>query len=99
MSSDGAGITAQSGRGSRIDANDSQDYKVLLPQLPTATGQSVLNTVFLHADMCARSYRVEDFRDTLTRLALLADVVALGAYRMSHVRAVTFTSAEGVKKC
>ncbi|XP_077553112.1 uncharacterized protein LOC144167824 [Haemaphysalis longicornis] len=96
MSSEGAAITAQSGRGNRISANDSQDYQVLLPQLPT--GQSVLNTVFLHADMRARPYRVEDFRDALTRLSLLADVVALGAYQMSHVWAVTFKSAEGVKK-
>ncbi|XP_077560864.1 uncharacterized protein LOC144175699 [Haemaphysalis longicornis] len=95
-SAQGAASAGLSARGNRIFAQDSQDYQVLLPQFPT--GQSVLNTVFLHADMRARPYRVEDFRDTLARLALLPDVLALGAYQMSHVWAVTFKSAEGVKK-
>lgn len=92
----GAASAGVSARGNRISAQDTDEYQVLLPQFPT--GQSVLNTVFLHADMRARPYRVEDFRDTLARLSLLPDVVALGAYQMSHVWAVTFKSAEGVKK-
>ncbi|XP_077558226.1 uncharacterized protein LOC144173834 [Haemaphysalis longicornis] len=88
-----AGLSA---RGNRITAQDSEDYQVVLPQF--RTGQSVLNTIFFHADMRARPYRVEDFRDTLARLALLPDVLALGAYQMNHVWAATFKSADGVKE-
>lgn len=88
-----AGLSA---RGNRFTAQDTEDYQVVLPQFPT--GQSVLNTIFFHADMRARPYRVEDFRDTLTRLALLPDVLPLGAYQMNPVWAVTFKSADGVKK-
>ncbi|XP_077560492.1 uncharacterized protein LOC144175274 [Haemaphysalis longicornis] len=97
MSSVGAVTAAQSGRGNRFfDAeNGNQDYQVSLPQLPT--GKYVTNTVFLHGDMRARPYRVEDFRDALTRLALLPEVIALGAYQMNHVWAVTFSSADAVK--
>ncbi|XP_077538312.1 uncharacterized protein LOC144150827 [Haemaphysalis longicornis] len=93
----GAVFATQTGRGNRVsDEENMQDYQVLLPQLPT--GQYVSNTVFLHGDMRARPYRVEDFRDTLAHLALLPEVIALGAYQMNHVWAVTFSSAEGVKK-
>ncbi|XP_077527392.1 uncharacterized protein LOC144138796 [Haemaphysalis longicornis] len=95
-SAQGAASAGLSARGNRIFAQDADDYQVLLPQFPS--GQSVLNTVFLHADMRARPYRVEDFRDVLARLELLPDVVALGAYQMSHVWAVTFKATEGVKK-
>ncbi|XP_077558093.1 uncharacterized protein LOC144173620 [Haemaphysalis longicornis] len=95
-SAQGAASVGLSARGNRITAQDSEDYQVVLPQFPT--GQSVLNTIFFHADMRARPYRVEDFRDTLTRLALLPDVLALGAYQMNHVWAVTFKSTDGVKK-
>lgn len=89
-------MAGHSARGNRNYAKDTEDYQVLLPQFPT--GQSVLHTVFLHADMHARPYHVEDFRDTLACLALLPDVVALGTYKMSHVWPVTFKSADGVKK-
>ncbi|XP_077513017.1 uncharacterized protein LOC144124249 [Amblyomma americanum] len=84
-----------SGRGNRAFASD-EEYQVILPTLPT--GRVVLNTVFLHADVRARPYRVEDFRDALAQLMLLPEVIALGAYRMSHVWAVTFASAEAVTK-
>ncbi|XP_065310979.2 uncharacterized protein [Dermacentor albipictus] len=96
MSSVGAASAAQQGRGTRIFASEDPEYQVLLPQLPT--GRIVLNTVFLHADVRARPYRVEHFRDALASLGLLADVIALGAYQMSHVWAVTFKSDEGVKR-
>ncbi|XP_075543953.1 uncharacterized protein LOC142578456 [Dermacentor variabilis] len=96
MSSVGAASAAQQGRGTRSFASEDPEYQVLLPQLPT--GRIVLNTVFLHADVRARPYRVEHFRDALASLGLLADVIALGAYQMSHVWAVTFKSDEGVKK-
>ncbi|XP_077531341.1 uncharacterized protein LOC144143469 [Haemaphysalis longicornis] len=93
--SSGAVNAALSGRGNRIFADD-KEYQVSLPALPT--GRIVLNTVFLHGDMRARPYRVEDFRETLARLELLPEVLALGAFQMSHVWAVTFKSEHGVKK-
>ncbi|XP_049520649.1 uncharacterized protein LOC125944323 [Dermacentor silvarum] len=96
MSSIGAASAAQQGRGIRNFGSEDPDYQVLLPQLPT--GRIVLNTLFLHADVRARPYRVEHFRDALASLGLLPDVIALGAYQMSHVWAVTFKSDEGVKR-
>ncbi|XP_049275734.1 uncharacterized protein LOC125760101 [Rhipicephalus sanguineus] len=95
MSSDGAAIAAKLGRGNRLSAMENE-YQVVLPSLPT--GRFILNTVFLHADVSARPYRVEDFRDALAQHSVLPEVVALGAYRMSHVWAVTFKDAETVKK-
>lgn len=91
----GAAVAA-SGRGNRTTDAETRDYQIILPQLPT--GRFVLNTVFLHADVKARPYRVEDFRDTLARLELLPDVIALGAFQMNHVWAVTFKDAESAKK-
>ncbi|XP_077548327.1 uncharacterized protein LOC144161547 [Haemaphysalis longicornis] len=97
MSSSPVGaVVAASGRGNRTTENEAQDYQIILPQLPS--GRFVLNTVFLHADVKARPYRVEDFRDGLARLELLPDVIALGAFQMNHVRAVTFKDAESAKK-
>ncbi|XP_075547378.1 uncharacterized protein LOC142581813 [Dermacentor variabilis] len=96
MGSQGAVVAANSGRGDRIDGMNTEGYEVVLPTLPS--GRSVLNTIFLHADVRSRPYRVEHFRDTLARLGLLPEVVALGAYQMSHVWAVTFKSMEGMKK-
>lgn len=95
MSSSGAAIAAQPGRGDRHDA-DTSDYQIILPPLPT--GSAVLNTVFLHADVRGRPYRVEDIRDTLDQLVLLPEVLALGAYQMNHVWAVTFKSSEGKRR-
>lgn len=92
----GAASAAEQGRGTRTSMNEDSEYQVLLPQLPT--GRVVLNTLFLHADMRARPYRVEHFRDMLASLKLLPDVVALGAYQMSHVWAVTFKNGEAVKQ-
>lgn len=96
MSSLGAAFAAQSGRGNRIEVNGDDEYQVILPQLPT--GRIVLNTVFLHGDVKARPFRVEDFRDMLARVGMLSDVIALGAYQINHVWAVTFKSAEATKK-
>ncbi|XP_077556696.1 uncharacterized protein LOC144170641 [Haemaphysalis longicornis] len=95
MSSVGAAFAAQSRRGNR-NAEDAQDYSVVLPPLPT--GSVVFNTIFLHGDVRARPYRVEDFRDALAQDAVLADIAALGTYQMNHIWAVTFTSEEGKKK-
>ncbi|KAM7284689.1 uncharacterized protein ISCGN_001783 [Ixodes scapularis] len=95
MSSSGAAIAAQPGRGDRYDA-DTLDYQIILPPLPT--GSAVLNTVFLHADVRGHPYCVEDFRDTLAQLVLLPEVLALGAYQMNHVWAATFKSSEGKRR-
>ncbi|XP_049519128.1 uncharacterized protein LOC125943702 [Dermacentor silvarum] len=46
----------------------------------------------------ARPYRVEDFRYTLAQHELLGEVIALGAYRMSHVWAVALKDSEAVTK-
>ncbi|XP_037579868.1 uncharacterized protein LOC119462610 [Dermacentor silvarum] len=96
MCSQGAVVAATNSRGNRMDGTDAEGYQVILPTLPS--GRSVFNTLFLHADVRSRPYRVEHFRDTLARLELLPDVIALGAYQMSHVWAVTFKSTEGMKK-
>ncbi|XP_075737814.1 uncharacterized protein LOC142777366 [Rhipicephalus microplus] len=92
----GAASTAQLGRGTRNMDESSQDYQIILPRLPS--NDSTLHTVFLHADIKARPYRVEDFRDALIRLALLPEVAALGAYQMNHVWAITFKDEEGKKR-
>lgn len=92
----GAVEAAESGRGNRNAAMENDEYRLILPNLPS--GRSVLNTVFMHGDVRARPLRVEDFRDTLDHLRLLPEVVALGAYQMNHVWAVTFRSDEGTKR-
>ncbi|XP_077512789.1 uncharacterized protein LOC144123958 [Amblyomma americanum] len=96
MSSVGAVSAAQSGRGNRFFAATAEDYQVILPNLPS--GRIVANTVFMHGDPRARPYRVEDYRDTLANLGALPDVVALGAYQMNHVWAVTMTTADAAQK-
>ncbi|XP_077523570.1 uncharacterized protein LOC144134536 [Amblyomma americanum] len=96
MSSVGAVSVAQSGRGNRFFAATADDYQVILPNLPS--GRIVANTVFMHGDPRARPYRVEDYRDTLANLGALPDVVALGAYQMNHVWAVTMTTADAAQK-
>ncbi|XP_077560880.1 uncharacterized protein LOC144175717 [Haemaphysalis longicornis] len=96
IGSSGAVNAAMSGRGNRFFGQESGDYPVSLPMLPT--GRCVLNTIFLHADVRARPYGVEDFRDTLARLELLPEVLALGAYQMNHVWALTFRDESGVKR-
>nr|XP_050033652.1 uncharacterized protein LOC126530407 [Dermacentor andersoni] len=90
--SSGAVSAAMSSRGNRNAASANQDYEIILPTLPT--GRIVLNTVFFHADVRGRPYRVEDIRDALGALAMLPDVEALGAYQMNHVWAVTLKTTE-----
>lgn len=96
MCSVGAATAAQAGRGNRLEAKGDSEYQVILPQLPT--GRIVSNTVFLHGDVKARPFRVEDFRDMLARVGMLPDVIALGAYQINHVWAATFKNAEATKK-
>lgn len=68
-----------------------ESYKIILPRLPT--GNVVLNTVFLHADLKGRPYRAPDFRDALARVINLRDVLCIGQYQMSHVWMVTCVSS------
>ncbi|XP_075547734.1 uncharacterized protein LOC142582201 [Dermacentor variabilis] len=77
-------VSAASGRGSTVSA---EDYKVILPQLPT--GNASLNTVFLHCDVSARPYRINDFEEEIERLQVVKDVASIGAYQMNHVWALT----------
>ncbi|XP_077486796.1 uncharacterized protein LOC144098137 [Amblyomma americanum] len=81
---------------SRISDSDDADYQRILPQLPT--GSIVLITVFLHGDVRARPYRVEDLRDAIVPTGLLPDVVDLGTYQVNHVLAVTLNGAEATKR-
>ncbi|XP_072144995.1 uncharacterized protein [Dermacentor andersoni] len=96
MCSVGAALAVANGRGNRNTVFEDEDYQVILPHLPT--GRIVLNTVFLHADVRGRPYKVEDFRDALARLELLPEVVALGAYQMNHVWAVMRKTTEATRK-
>lgn len=96
MSSLGAASAALAGRGNRMNASEDSDYQVILPQLPT--GRVVNNTVFLHGDVRVRPFRVEDFRDAIDQAGMLPEVVALGAYQINHVWAVTLNSAEATKR-
>ncbi|KAH6945492.1 hypothetical protein HPB50_008759 [Hyalomma asiaticum] len=56
------------------------------------------NTVFLHGDVKGRPYRVKDFRDALGPTGLLSEVVALGAYQINHVWAVTMCNEDSTKR-
>lgn len=88
----GAASAALEGRGNR----STEEYQVILPHLPT--GRVALNTVFLHGDVRARPYRVEDFRDALGPTGVLTDIIALGAYQINHVWAVTLNGEDATKK-
>lgn len=87
-------MAALTSRGNRKQEED--EYHFVLPQLPT--GRIVTNTVFLHGDVRARPYRVEDFRDALALAGMLPEVVALGAYQINHVWAVTMCNADATKR-
>ncbi|XP_070392796.1 uncharacterized protein [Dermacentor albipictus] len=96
MGSSGAATAATFGRGNRFSNDEETDYQFILPQLPK--GRIVNNTVFLHGDVRARPYKVEDFRDALAPTGLLPEVVCLGAYQVNHVWAVTLGDAAATKR-
>lgn len=77
-------------RGTTSPETNMDNYKIILPRLPT--GNVVLNTVFLHADLKGRPYRAPDFRDALARVINLRDVLCIGQYQMSHVWMLTCVS-------
>ncbi|XP_075553483.1 uncharacterized protein LOC142586111 [Dermacentor variabilis] len=77
-------VSAASGRGSTVSA---EDYKAILPQLPT--GNASLNTVFLHCDVSARPYRINDFEEEIERQQVVKDAASI---QMNHVWALTTNS-------
>ncbi|KAH7958130.1 hypothetical protein HPB51_027885 [Rhipicephalus microplus] len=58
----------------------------------------VTNTVFLHVDVRARPYNVENFRDVIAPTSLLPGVVSLHAHQINHLWAVTFNDAAPTKR-
>ncbi|XP_049276145.1 uncharacterized protein LOC125760307 [Rhipicephalus sanguineus] len=76
--------------------DEDSSYKVVLPRLPT--GNDVLNSVFLHADLSGRPYRAPDFRDALLEVVTTADIIGVGQYQMSHVWMVTCASSAAKQK-
>ncbi|KAG0439917.1 hypothetical protein HPB47_016467 [Ixodes persulcatus] len=90
MSSVRAVSTATDSRGITAERRDEAAYRTILPTLPT--GVYVLNSVFLHADIGARPYRIEDFKAGLEHAGVLGDIAACGSYQMNHVWMVTLKS-------
>lgn len=64
--------------------------KVIQPPLPS--GVVVLNTVFLHADVTAHSYRVEDFRAGNETTGVLKEMAAIACYQFNNVSIDTLKS-------
>ncbi|XP_075726153.1 uncharacterized protein LOC119179187 [Rhipicephalus microplus] len=96
MLSAGNSVSAN-GRGSSTPFHDEDSsYKVVLPRLPT--GNDVLNSVFLHADLSGRPYRAPDFRDALLKVVSTADIIGVGQYQMSHVWMVTCANSMAKQK-
>ncbi|XP_049270218.1 uncharacterized protein LOC125757909 [Rhipicephalus sanguineus] len=77
-------------RGAAQASASSNDYRVVLPRLPT--GKLVVDSVFLHADLAGRPYRVQDFRDALRNIIDLKEISSIGQFQMSHVWMVTCKS-------
>lgn len=93
--SDGAVTAAFSGRG--IAGTDvPQDYRILLPPLPTGT--VVYTTVFLHCDISGRPYKIGDFKSGLENAGVLKDLKACGSFQMNHVWMATFHSLASKQK-
>ncbi|KAG0434231.1 hypothetical protein HPB47_019253 [Ixodes persulcatus] len=67
----------------REPLRNSEDYKIILPTLPT--GYVATNSVILHCDVKGRPYRIQDFRDELRRLEVLKDLASAGPHQMNHV--------------
>lgn len=66
------------------------DYRFLLPTLPAS--DPLKRTVFLHADIGARPYRIEDFKEPLRQLGVLEEVAGMGVFQMGHVWTVRLKS-------
>lgn len=95
MAASRAATAVTFGRGNRTN-DDDNEYPFILPQLPQ--GRVAINTVFLHGDVRARPYKVEDFRDALLPTGVLPEVLCIGAYQINHVWAVTLKDATATKR-
>lgn len=80
LGSDGVVIAVHAGHGNRM-ADEDKDYKTMLPT--PLIGRVVFNTLFLHAGMREKPYRIEDFRGAFAAVYMLPDIVALGAYQVT----------------
>ncbi|XP_037280115.2 uncharacterized protein LOC119173376 [Rhipicephalus microplus] len=78
------------GRGAAQASASGNDYRVVLPRLPT--NKLVVDSVFLHADLAGRPYQVQDFRDALRDIIDLKEISSIGQFQMSHVWMVTCKS-------
>lgn len=78
------------GRGAAQASASSNDYRVVLPRLPS--GKLVVDSVFLHADLAGRPYRAQDFRDALRDVIDIKEISSIGQFQMSHVWMVTCKS-------
>ncbi|XP_037520613.1 uncharacterized protein LOC119397254 [Rhipicephalus sanguineus] len=96
MLSTGNSVSATSRGSSTSFLDEDKSYKVVLRCLPT--GNDVLNSVFLHADLGGRPYRAPDFRDALLEVVTTADVIGVGQYQMSHVWMVACASRGAKQK-
>lgn len=95
MSSVGAVSTAADSRGFK-DERSSEDYRIIMPPIPA--GEHLLNSVFLHADIGARPYRIEDFKAGLENAGVLKDIAAFGSFQMNHVWLATLKTPAAKKK-
>ncbi|XP_072145969.1 uncharacterized protein [Dermacentor andersoni] len=84
------------GRGAAQASASSNEYRVVLPRLPT--GKLVVDSVFLHADLSGRPYRAQDFRDALRNVIDLNERSSIGQFQMSHVWMVTCKSGMAKSK-
>ncbi|XP_075543920.1 uncharacterized protein LOC142578417 [Dermacentor variabilis] len=79
------------GRGAAQPSVSSNDYRVVIPRLPT--GKLGVDPVFLHADLSGRPCRAQDFRDALRNIIDLKEISSIGQFQMSHVWMVTCKSS------
>lgn len=70
-------------------------YRTLVPTLPT--GKLSENSVFLHGDLSARPYRIDDIAAALSATTDLTKITGLGPFQFNHVWMVTFQTAEDMK--
>ncbi|KAM7285689.1 hypothetical protein ISCGN_032576 [Ixodes scapularis] len=92
--------TALGDRVSQRAAESSQEYRIILPRLPS--GMLVTNSLFLHADMTGRPYKATDFKDVLFSIIDRKDLIGLGPYQMSHVWMAVFANGAAklkIKAC
>ncbi|CAN8031230.1 unnamed protein product [Ixodes persulcatus] len=60
---------------------------------PIPTGEYLLNSVFLHANIGVRPYRIEDFQAGLESAEVLKEIAPCGSFQMNHVWLVTLKSS------